>query len=1356
MWRRHIYILTNNNRYLKMNTIRKAMISAASVVGMILCIHIGMHAGNRPLVRPTLPNLHVNAIEQDSLGFVWVGTANGLSRCYTTGNFDVYFNSPSDALSLPHNNVFGLKRRGSRLWVATMGGVAVKDFGSNDFTTYPLDSAGGTAVACRGFVEYNGRFYAYGFRGLYLIDDGERLLRRTFAVARSVKDVCIDGSGRLWLATDGELICLNQAMKVSARVAIPVSTQVNCLLCREAEMLVGTDAGLLRYDRATRSVTPVGGRLSGVKVYTLSEHPSGVLMVGTGTEGLLAYDMASGVASRKAGVYDFSLLPSPDITVTFTDSDGGLWVGSFDKGVRRISSRKSAFNSDKRLAELFGRNFVTRIARDSRGVLWVGTRYEGFVAYDPVTGSVARYNSGSTPWLPKGAGDFVQELFCDSRDRLWIGYNNDIVVCQLDASSEPRPVATFKNVTNAVSAAEDSRGRVWMGLSDNGMMVFSPDVRLERHLNAPENQNITSILPLDGRRMLYSAFSDGLYVIDIEKMEPQRFEGRYGEQWSNAIALMRGGDGSIWVGTYGNGLLRYNPADGSLANYRDFRSSDIVALAQAPDNCIFASSAYGIYRLNPSTGDVNTYLEAQGTHGCQFHEKSVLMSPDGTVYFGGNTGVEQILTDRLRHEPRKGRLYLTSVEHLRSGADGFDPDGRLDYPGMKSLELGHKDNSVRLGFTGLDYDAPLEYAYKLEGFDKDWIVSGDHNQAIYSNLPAGNYTLLVKTRVDDVWGEPVRLLEISVSPSPWLHPAAKVAYFIILVLLIVLFNRMYLRIRLEKRRYKMAEEQVIKERDNTQRKINFFNNLSHEIRTPITLIYGPIKYLRRNVDKMPVSEVDSTLDYIERNADRLLTLTNQLLKFHDVQQDTLPLKVSRYDCVQQLEGIVRLYNIYAAEKIQTVEFVCPYKSYMATYDYDKLEKIVNNLLFNAIKYTPEGGHIMVKLEITKLPEGFVKTADYTYMEVQVIDDGIGMSAEQVPNLFQRFRRLVSNKSKINGYGVGLNYVKELVACHKGTVTPRKNSGAGMTFIVAIPIDDSAFSPSEHLQSSDVKTVGVAEATDDVAAVQRDPDAAASADDVERPSILIVEDNEELNDFLANLFRPQFDTYQATNGAAGLSLAREHLPDIVISDIVMPQMDGYELCETLKTDKDTCHIPVILLTAKTLDEDRITGFKVGADMYIDKPFNPQVIHSMVESLIARRDRIKHLVAARAGTDPAALEREELNPLDHKFLTKLYAYINDNMSNSELNVNILGKDLGFSRTNFYRKIKVLTGMTPNDLLRMCRLNRAAELLLTRQHTIGEISDITGFGTQSHFSSLFKKHFGMSPRDYVAANAPGAEKK
>lgn len=1371
------------NHHPSLFTMTRFLLAALAV------LFLPVQAGAAPThaMRDDLSNLHVNALAQDSLGYIWVGTANGLCRDKGKG-YDIFFADKTDPATIPSNNVTALRYDNGVLWVATARGIASKAADSNSFIRYSVKSDKLAEGYYRGFVRFAGKLYTYGYNGLYEIDtESHSLVPRVSFDHRDIEAAAIDSAGNLWVSSGNELVCLDPQLHIVKRIALPEANLTSSMLPDGDNIILGTQSGLMLLSPAKSRIVPMPGAAPLCETPINTILPLGEtdrILVGTRGRGPMVFDKKTGSLLDLSSRTSFGDVPSIDVTALILDKEQNLWLGTFDKGVFMMSNRSSTFNHDRALTDAFKDFFVTRVTGDDAGRLWIGTRYRGLSCFDRNTGRMTAFSRADTPWLSSFPAQFVQEIFLDSSGRLWVGMDDGLFTCVPTAGPSLSNPRLFPHTGNVVTIAEAPDRTIWVGYSDRGIRRFSPEGEpLQSPANSPlfTSDNITRILPYDESHMLVASFLDNIYLVDTSDFTAIALDSEFQQEWDMAIDVFQSRNGTLWIGTYDNGLLAYNPRNRQFRHFTDFKSHDILAVREDSHGNIWCSSSYGIYRIDPLSGGITSYLKQDGIPGNQYHEKCSYTDADGLIYFGGNYGLQQILPDNLTTLRHHIPIYLTELRTLNREAEN-DQITQTDLPFLKNLDLDYDNNALSIGFTGLNYNSPVEYAYMLEGFDKMWIYTGEYNHAIYSNLPPGNYRFLVKVKENDLWSEPTHLLQVSVAEAPWLHPLAKVAYALLIIIMVAMLTQLYIRLRLEKERLSLAEKKVEDERQMSQRKVNFFNNISHELRTPITLIYAPVKYLHKNHRTLSQQEIENTLDYIDKNVDRLLALTTQILKFRTVQGETLPLKVGEYDPVTQIDNIIRLYNIYAAEKDLSVTFVSSREPFKAVYDSDKLEKIINNLLFNAVKYTPPKGHITVRLDVTDNPEGVIDNRLGTYMEIQVIDDGVGIPADQDQSLFTRFRRYLNPFSfrKEGGFGIGLNFVKKLVAKHHGVITHRANTVKGTTFIVDIPILPEAYSESEWISDTegdgDMTATSVGDhspvvpttLSDEVVAAAAVAAAPAHESDTAEPEpddenedhendsteaarhkILVVEDKKEMADFIASVFAGEADVILAPDGLSGLQKAVDELPDVIISDVMMPLMNGYEMLSRIKNEPATCHIPVVLLTAKSRDEDRITGYDTGADLYMAKPFNPQVLRSAVNSILAKIERQKQQVVSTAGTSPEPVA-DEMSPLDRKFLARLYAYINENISNSELNVNLLGRDLGFSRTNFYRKIKALTGVTPNELLRVCRLNRAAQLLCTREYTVGEISDMTGFGTQSHFSNLFKKQFGVTPSAYPASLA------
>jgi len=1321
---------------------------------------------SQPLRRADLSNLHVSAFAQDSLGYIWIATANGLCKSY--GNsYDVFFYNEKNKNSLPSNNITGLYvDKNAKLWIATGNGVCSMSKERYEFQRYTKNNSGGAEGFFLGFIEFSGKILTYGYNGLYEVDTKSNMLIPRLKIDRqSIYSAISDRQQNLWITNGIELIKLNQSLNFVAKVTLDKGDNINCMINYGNDILLGTESGIKRFN--PNSLKMVNGNfsnsLSGLRINQLLLIDKGKrLLVNTRNKGVLVYDFKTQELKNNDNNIDFNDIPSVDITSAFVDNEKNIWIGTFDRGHFMLSNKKKIFNKNKTLVNQFRNKFVTRITGDRFGNMWIGTRYDGFIYYNSKTKKTIKYNYTTTPWLSVFNSNFVQEIYCDSENRLWIGYGNSMIVCKVSPDGRALLQKTYVGTGSVVTIAEDNSNKIWAGSSDNGLYIYDKDLTLKKHIvSAVSNSNnITKIIPLSGDKMLFSAYMDNIYIIDKNSFIANALNSKYQNNWSNAVDLRLDDKSNLWIGTYGNGLMVYNIKNKTLNQYSELQRKDIVGIECDKQHNIWASSSNGIYRIALSTNTINIYLEQDGTGGNQYHEKCTFKDASGHIYFGGNTGLEEITPENVETSKQNNLIYLTDFKLFGNSVD--PKDGGIidkDISLEKTLKLRYNENVVSLEFTSISYDclSLLEYAYMLDGFDQAWNYSGKYNRATYSNLPAGHYSFLVKVKNGNgTWEEPKKLLDIVVKPAPWLHPIALSIYFVLLVAFVLLLNRLYIRFKLTKERIVLSEAKIAHEHKMSEMKVNFFTNISHELRTPLTLIYAPMKMLKEKYQSLNEQQLASNLDFISNNVDRLMNLTDQLLKFRNIQDETLPLKVSYHDCVQQLSNIVKLYNIYTAEKNLTMEFDCPYESLTVMYDSDKLDKIMNNLFMNATKYSLDSGNITVKLDILNEPDGVENENKWVYMEVRVSDTGIGMDKSDFSRLFKRFTRLVnpSKCDQIKGFGIGLNYVYHLVENHKGKIRAEQNSTKGLTFIVDIPVSEGAYSESERMfERSEIKQNREIVNSDEFILEFVETASKTNKKEVksERKKILIIEDNSEMNSFIVSLFNDKFDVITAFDGLNGLQRAVEKIPDIIVSDILMPQMDGFEVCCKVKSNKDICHIPVILLTAKNMDEDQIKGYDCGAEMYLSKPFNPNVLISIVKGMIAKQEMQQNLLRSTCGTqDSVSIEDNsqfELSPLDQKFLNKLYKYIEENISNSEINVNLLGQELGYSRTNFYRKVKALTNVTPNDLLKTYRLNRAAELILRREYTLGEISEMTGFGIQSHFSSSFKKHFGVSPKDYFS---------
>lgn len=1294
-----------------------------------------------------LPNLRVNSISQDSLGFLWCATPSGLCR-NLGGSFQIYRSEKGNPASLPSSNIQSLLYSHPDLWIATSRGVASRNIYKNYFECYPTDN-NETICYFNGFLCHKGSILAYGSCGLYKVNKKDKRLHllRKFSDGEVITAIC-DSRDAIWLITGNKLLSLGNDFKINKSYPLPPDLNVTSIAAYQDKILIGTGCGLWEFDSKNGSLGQAFSENlpDDMEIRSLLLVDGDMLFVSTRKDGELICNMTTGEVSSSNSMYNLTGLPSSDIMSCYIDNDKNVWLGTLDMGLVLAHNRKSIFDADRRLNAIFRGKSVTALARDRQNRFWIGTRYDGLFTYDPKTGTASKIN------LPEN-NLLIEHIFIDTSDRVWLGSSRGLII----GSSSDAP--TWKSVSplrlHMVSATQDEDGNIWVGTSDNGIFVYNADLSLNRHLigNGMHNNNITNLIRMKSGKILVSVYKDGIYEIDPLTYALHPLDKKYHNDWSSTIDILQSTNGTIWICTYDNGFISYNPTSHSFRQYDGILPQGVSSVAEDTFGKIWISSARGLYNFDPKSGLARKFMYGSQSENEFFHEKAVMHSPDGSLIFGSNLGLRQVYPQLDTELYNTVPVYTTAITSL------FDPTdtlgGENDPTFIHDLTLPHSKNNLCIDFVGLRYGTDIQYSYMLDGYDHDWVDAGANSRAVYSKLPAGSYTFRVRTRTSGNWSEPLDLLNVKISPAPYLHPLAITAYVVLFIILMLLVISANIRARLQHERIKLAEQKIVSERNLTAARINFFNNISHELRTPLTLILAPVQHLMSNFCRMTENEIHKNLEYISSNVQRMLHLTTQILNFREVHGETMPLAVSANNISSQLKNIVSIFNLYAAERHISIELICHIGDASIWYDSDYLEKIMNNLIFNAIKYTPENGHISVRAELTRYPE-YIATPSNIYLELTVTDDGVGINKKQSKYLFSRFIRLRSSDRKISakGFGIGLNYVQKLVKKHHGVIVGKPNGRKGTTFVIDLPVDRASYAPEEFaaepqqpLSTVKQNEVSLPSPADALPNSDRDKE----LPEAQKHVMLVVEDNNELVDFISTIFAKDFDVHSAADGIEGASKASELHPSVIISDIMMPVMDGIEMLGQLRNNPETSHIPVVVLTAKSQDSDMIEGFKAGADVYLSKPFSPEVITSAVHSVLANAELRSRKIAETAGSiDSPAIENDGISDYDRNFLRKLYDKIENSLSNPDLNINVLCQEMNMSRTSFYRKIMALTKLAPNDLLRVFRLNRAADMLSSHRYNIGEVADLTGFSSHSHFSSSFRKHFGISPSDYAATHS------
>jgi signal transduction histidine kinase/DNA-binding response OmpR family regulator len=971
----------------------------------------------------------------------------------------------------------------------------------------------------------------------------------------------------------------------------------------------------------------------------------------------------------------------------------------------------------------------------------------GLVRYNPRTKRVTELVKCVDP----------RAVCVDSAGRIWVGDGVHLVrgnpqggmferVWQIPGS-EPND-----GIIDGILLASD--GSVWISSTRAVYHVTGDLGNYTRYTHDPGNPASIAegngwYLAEDTARQIWLGGIAGLSRFNPAKGSFDRFGPVAGDSASlshgNVLNLHLDASGTLWVATK-HGLNRFDPATSrfrrfypetwrhhAMAFSRGAGELSIGDITEDARGFLWIASIRDIFRFDPRTGSFVSFDESDGLGDfVPVFGQSVRLR-DGTVVYGAPGGILMFHPDNMRPSNLVPPVVITGVRKLdRPATAPVGPDG------IPQLVVEHDDNVITVDFAVLSYDMPAfnRYAYRLEGFDGDWINPADVRQATYTNLDPGTYTFRVKgANHDGIWNESGASLRILVRPPWWGAPWAYALYalaFAGIVLLVHRYQSERVRLR-EVARLKDLETRKLREVE--QLKSRFFANISHEFRTPLTLILGPVERWRQQSSD---ASLQADLTMVERSARRLLRLVNQLLDLSRIEAGALKLRVAPGDLGALIRGVAWSFQSSAHTRGIEIRVDVPPELGEAVFDRERVEHILTNLLSNGFKFTPAGGTVDVCASVVAGPE---PGTDDRWVEVTVSDTGIGIPAQDLPHIFDRFYQVNSSATREQGgTGIGLALTKELVDLHRGSITVTSTPGQGTEFRVRLPIGKTNFSPGEFGEAPDV---GSQERLPAGAPAPAGESGVTSADlsSSTQPLLLIVEDNADLRAHIRATVSPDYRTVDATNGEEGVAKALELVPDIVISDVMMPKMDGYAVCRALKSDERTSHVPVILLTAKAGQESKIEGLDTGADDYLTKPFAAQELRARMRNLIALRKKLRERFSASQVLKPGEIA---VTSMDDVFLRKAMAVVEERLSSEEFSVEELAVALAMSRSQLHRKLTALTGQAPVEFIRYMRLHRANSLLQQNAGTVSDVAYATGFGSVSYFSKCFREQFGTQPSE------------
>lgn len=1080
------------------------------------------------------------------------------------------------------------------------------------------------------------------------------------------------------------------------------------------------------------------------------------------------------------------------IRVIYTDQTGIIWVGTNGGGLNKFFPKGKPFRVFRKSYQdnSLSYNKIRAFLEDSNGTLWIGTEGGGLNYVTEQTEQGEYQQFGHIPFPKKPFA--LEEIMLHGRKTLLIGAEGmqGFFLMDIESSTEITPKLTpvpSEHVQGFVfSLLEDFKGRVWIGTYQNGIYCWNPNAKEgeEEWRNfqytiedsTSLSNNIVRKIFEDSKGNLWIGTGKGLNKLTPEeshKRKPKFVRYLNAPTQVNSIShnyildIFEGQGEKLWIGTFGGGLnlldLKESQNQGVFTAFgteEGLPNQVIKAIQEDDSGMLWISSNRGLSKFDPIDQVFTNFDEQDGLQSTEFSEIASLKRNDGELLFGGVNGFNAFYPGQIYGNTKRPQITLSNLLVFNKPVEvGKKFKGRIilekALSELEELELRNSENSFSIEFAALHYAAPTKnrYAYKLEGFDPDWIqTASDRRFATYTNLSPGTYTLMVKASNNDgLWKEEPTELKITITPPIWLAWYAFVAYFLVILGLMLLFRKYTIIDIHEKHQLVLEKWKSEKAEELNKQKLQFFTNISHELRTPLSLIKGPLDNLLLNETMQQHPALMEKVNLMHKNTRYLLRLLNQLLEFRKLDQGKVNLALQQADIVAFIRSVVEPFYPLAKTKHIDIEIKTSTEKILFWFDPNIVEKVLYNLLSNAFKFTPENGSIVIRLSTvfenkdSQKGEAGLKH----YFELSVQDSGPGIAPEHQQHIFERFYQGEENQQ--SGAGIGLAFSKSLLEVHQGEIELEGKTSQGACFIVKLPLDHQHYDRA-HFNEEEVappKQLTVAEdyllhaKQEEVNDLSSPPGQPVPAIGSLLPCLLIIDDNTDMRNYLRRELSSHFRIVEAKDGQEGYEKVHSEWPDLVLCDVKMPVLDGISFCSKIKSDDQTSHIQVILLTARSTEDSELAGRKSGADAYLKKPFNIEILRLKLLNSIQLKEKLKIRFRTESILEPT--EVDYTSP-DEAFLQRAMEIIENGLSDSNLNVEWIAKELGISRSKLYVSLKALTGQSPNELVRTIRLKRAAQLMERGDFSIKEIMAMTGFNTASYFSKCFKRQFGVLPSEYT----------
>lgn len=1319
----------------------------------------------------------VIAIKQDGIGQMWFGTRDGLNK-YDGSRFTIYRNNPKDSTSISNNDILSIEEdQSGKMWVGTYNGLNCYDPVKNAFKQY---------------------FHA---------NNDNSLCNNTVWDIKEIKNEIWIGTSRGLSVYNKKTKKFTSIFNSSQNPSsLPNNFVLSILETKNGVIWIGTAKGLCKLISRKNGVFSFEQFNSQEKgeslfVQSIKEDAAGNLWIGTKTSGLYKYDAISKkLISLLANGKQIGI--DVDVRAIDIDHKGALWIGAYNgvSVIQKDGTIQKVFNNPDKKTNI---TKIKSIFTDKKGSVWIGTYYNGVNFWDVSNTNFTNLNQDSGKKAL--SFDVISSIVADKDKNLYFGTEGGGITV-LDNKTETTSYLTTSESSelsrnNIKSMLLSDKGILWIGTFSEGLAAYdtkskrfvneniSPDLRKllkesgvyvikkgkddilwlgtfgkglirydssnntfqvignDNYSNNFLSSNRIRTLLVDKKDNIWIGTQSGLNLINLNDFDNNNYQIKHFFfdnkvlSGDDILTLFQDRKNRIWVGTKAKGLYLYNGKTFKQVNISLENSAitSIHSISEDSKNNLWLSSNYGIIKYNPSRNSMIIYDQKDGLVSNEFNDNAFLQLDSHKFYFGGPLGVSYFDSDKIAVNSYSPQVILTNFkiknESVNVNADQDILEKSIAY--TKSLTLSYDKANISINFAIPNFinSTNNQYAYRLVGLENNWTTT-TNTEAVYTIQKPGTYLFEVKgANNDGVWNKTPTTLEIIVEPAPWRSWWAFLFYFLLIGagfygLIWIIKSKENLKQELE---LEYMEGEINKE--NTLAKLQFFTNISHEFRTPLTLILGPLQQILSNYNG--TNEMYKKLLVIESSANHLLSLINRLMDFRKFENNQFTLESAEGNIVKFLNEIFLSFTEYAKDGNYTYTFSTSDEEILVYYDRYKLERVFYNLISNAFRYTPKGGIISI----------YIKKEEKD-IAIEVEDSGVGIAEANIAKIFDLFFEIPTHKNVEANYnkgtGIGLSIAKNIVELHHGTIDVRNKDTKGAVFKVVLPLGKEHLSEKEILLDFKI--------SDDVSQYtsQLENSETIQGDDVndlvvheDKLTILIVEDHKVLRSFMKNLLKKEYNIIEAENGKKGLKKALEHVPDLIISDVIMPEMVGTELCAKVKENIKTSHIPVILLTSRSSLIYRIEGLENGADDYISKPFNLKEFKLRIKNLLDSTRRLKAKFSSDDSFSPGEIT---VSSLDEQLLKKAFKLVEDNIANEQFDIPFFCTELGVSRTMLFTKIKAWTNFTPNEFIHEVRMKRAAQLLEQNKMNVSQISYKVGFNNPKYFSKCFQKKYGETPSHYA----------